>query len=123
MVNLDKRSYRVEVIRPVWMPFNDVAYTIVESLVHKLGYPTTGPKAEKYAVMIASIIKAQFISRKIVVTPKRRLISPSLTPVVRNTNHLSLVPTDEDLAIHIPVNHLKKIKVGFDWPDKYSRHS
>ena len=58
MVNLDKRSYRVEVIRPVWMPFNDVAYTIVESLVHKLGYPTTGPKAEKYAVMIASIIKA-----------------------------------------------------------------
>jgi len=58
MVNLDKSSYRVEVIRPVWMPFNDVAYTIVESLVHKLGYPTTGPKAEKYAVMIASIIKA-----------------------------------------------------------------
>ena len=58
MVNLDKRSYRVEAIRPVWMPFNDVAYTIVESLVHKLGYPTTGPKAEKYAVMIASIIKA-----------------------------------------------------------------
>ncbi len=72
---------------------------------------------------IASIIKAQFISKKIVVTPKRRIISPSLTPVIRNTNHLSLVPTDEDLAIHIPVNHLKKTKVGFDWPDKYSRHS
>ena len=40
------------------MPFNDVAQTIVESLVNKFNYSTTGPKAEKYAVMIASIIKA-----------------------------------------------------------------
>ena len=40
------------------MPFNDVAQTIVESLVNKFKYPTTGPKAKKYAVMIASIIKA-----------------------------------------------------------------
>ena len=58
MANLNKREYRIEVIRPVWMPFNDVAQTIVASLVNKFNYPTTGPKAEKYAVMISSIIKA-----------------------------------------------------------------
>ncbi len=58
MAKLDKRSYRVEVIRPVWMPFNDVAETIVESLAHTFNYPTTGPKSERYAVVIASIIKA-----------------------------------------------------------------
>ena len=58
MAKLNKREYRIEVVRPVWMPFNDVAQTIVESLVNKFNYPTTGPKAEKYAVMIASIIKA-----------------------------------------------------------------
>ena len=58
MANLNKREYRIEVIRPVWMPFNDVAQTIVASLVNKFNYSTTGPKAEKYAVMISSIIKA-----------------------------------------------------------------
>ena len=58
MAKLNKREYRIEVVRPVWMPFNDVAQTIVESLVNKFKYPTTGPKAKKYAVMIASIIKA-----------------------------------------------------------------
>jgi len=40
------------------MPFNDVAETIVESLAHTFNYPTTGPKSERYAVVIASIIKA-----------------------------------------------------------------
>ncbi|MDB9945207.1 hypothetical protein OAD38_02395 [Ascidiaceihabitans sp.] len=55
---LDKKSYNLEVTRPVWLPFNDTAKELVVSLVEHLGYPTTGPKADKYAVVIASLLKA-----------------------------------------------------------------
>ena len=50
---LDKKSYSLEVTRPVWLPFNDTAKQLVGSLVEHHGYPTAGPKAEKYAVVIA----------------------------------------------------------------------
>lgn len=55
---LDKKSYNLEVTRPVWLPFNDTAKELVVSLVEHLGYPTTGPKADKYSVVIASLLKA-----------------------------------------------------------------
>ena len=54
----DKKSYHLEVTRPVWLPFNDTAKELVASVVEHLGYPTTGPKADKYAVVIASLLKA-----------------------------------------------------------------
>jgi hypothetical protein len=54
----DKKSYHLEVTRPVWLPFNDTANELIASLVEHLGYPTTGPKADKYAVVIASLLKA-----------------------------------------------------------------
>ena len=58
MPPLDKQSYQLEVTRPVWLPYNDKAHDIVADLVDQLGYPTTGPKAERYAVLVASLLKA-----------------------------------------------------------------
>ena len=55
---LDKHSYQLEVTRPVWLPYNDTAHNLVEALVDQLGYPTSGPKAERYAVVVASLLKA-----------------------------------------------------------------
>jgi len=58
MPPLDKQSYQLEVTRPVWLPYNDTAHDIVAALVDQLGYPTTGPKVERYAVLVASLLKA-----------------------------------------------------------------
>lgn len=55
---LDKRSYHLEVARPVWLPYNDISHELTSSLLSQLGYPTVGPKAEKYAVVLASLLKA-----------------------------------------------------------------
>ncbi len=55
---LDKQSYQLEVTRPVWLPYNDIAHNLVEALVDHFGYPTSGPKAERYAVVLASLLKA-----------------------------------------------------------------
>lgn len=55
---LDKLSYQLEVTRPVWLPYNDRAHDLVGSLVDLFGYPTSGPKAQKYAVVVASLLKA-----------------------------------------------------------------
>jgi len=55
---LDKLSYQLEVTRPVWLPYNDIAHNLVEALVDHFGYPTSGPKAERYAVVVASLLKA-----------------------------------------------------------------
>lgn len=54
---LDKRSYFLEVVRPVWLPYNEVGHELTSSLLSQFGYPTAGPKAEKYAVVIASLLK------------------------------------------------------------------
>ena len=55
---LDKDSYNLEVVRPVWMPYNDVSKELVTSLVEQFSYPVSGPKAERYAVVVASLLKA-----------------------------------------------------------------
>jgi hypothetical protein len=55
---LDKQSYQLEVTRPVWLPYNDIAHDLVAALVDLFGYPTSGPKAQKYAVVVASLLKA-----------------------------------------------------------------
>ena len=54
----EKSTYRLAVVRPVWLPFNNTAKLIVDGLMLELGYPTTGPKATKYAVVVASVLKA-----------------------------------------------------------------
>ena len=58
MPPLDKQSYQLEITRPDWLPYNDTAYDIVAALVDLFGYPTSGPKAERYAVVLASLLKA-----------------------------------------------------------------
>ena len=58
MVATDKSTYRPEVARPVWLPFNDPAEKIVGDLMSELGYPTTGPKAVKYTITVVSMLKA-----------------------------------------------------------------
>ena len=58
MPSPDKSTYRLAVVRPVWLPFNKTAELIVNDLISELGYPTTGPKAAKYAVVVASMLKA-----------------------------------------------------------------
>ena len=55
---LDKQSYQLEATRPVWLPYNDTAHNLVEALVDNFGYPQSGPKAERYAVVVASLLKA-----------------------------------------------------------------
>ena len=57
-VLLDKHSYELEVTRPVWLPYNDIAHDLVAALVDHFDYPTLGPKAQKYAVVVASLLKA-----------------------------------------------------------------
>ena len=57
-MSLDKSSYQLEATRPVWLPYNDTAHNLVEALVDHFGYPTSGPKAERYAVVLASLLKA-----------------------------------------------------------------
>ena len=51
----EKSTYRLAVVRPVWLPFNKTAELIVNDLISELGYPSTGPKAAKYAVVVASV--------------------------------------------------------------------
>ena len=58
MPPLDKQSYQLEVTRPVWLPYNDTAHDIVADLIDQLGYPTSGPKVERYTVLVASLLKA-----------------------------------------------------------------
>ena len=58
MPSPDKSTYRLAVVRPVWLPFNKTAELIVNDLISELGYPTTDPKASKYAVVVASMLKA-----------------------------------------------------------------
>ena len=55
---LDKLSYQLEVTRPVWLPYNDIAHDLVVELVDRFGYSTSGTKAERYAVVLASLLKA-----------------------------------------------------------------
>ena len=58
ITTLDKQSYQLEVTRPVWLPYNDIAHDAVSSLVDRFDYPKSGPKAQKYAVVVASLFKA-----------------------------------------------------------------
>ena len=55
--NLNKQDSQLEVTRPVWLPYNDIAHDLVGALVGQFGYPTSGPKAQKYAVVVASLLK------------------------------------------------------------------
>jgi len=56
--SLDKDGYNLEVVRPVWLPYNHISTQLTKSLIDKLGYPNSGPKAEKYTVVLASLLKA-----------------------------------------------------------------
>lgn len=51
-------DYELEVTRPVWLPYNDISKSITTSLMADLGYPTHGPKASKYEVVLASLLKS-----------------------------------------------------------------
>ena len=55
---VDKNSYQLSVVRPVWLPYNDIGHETVTALVRHFGYPASGPRAEKYAVVLASLLKA-----------------------------------------------------------------
>jgi hypothetical protein len=55
---IDKDSYNLGVVRPVWLPYNEISAQIVSSLIDDLRYPSTGLKAQKYFVMLASLLKA-----------------------------------------------------------------
>ena len=56
--SLDKGSYNLEVVRPVWLPYNKTSIQLITFLTDRLGYPNSGPKAEKYTVVLASLLKA-----------------------------------------------------------------
>ena len=55
---VDKDDYNLEVVRPVWLPYNHISTQLTTSLIDMLGYPNSGPKAEKYTVVLASLLKA-----------------------------------------------------------------
>ena len=55
---LDKQSYQLEVTRLVWLPYNDIAHDLLESLARHFDYPTAGPKVERFADVVASLLKA-----------------------------------------------------------------
>lgn len=46
------------VLKPIWEPYNDVAVSLVDEVVKRQRYPSTGPKERKYRVIIASFLKA-----------------------------------------------------------------
>jgi hypothetical protein len=56
--NIDKHSYYLSVVRPVWLANNEISKEIISVLINNFGYPNAGPKAEKYSVVLASLLKA-----------------------------------------------------------------
>ena len=46
------------VFKPVWEPFGEEAEKVVDRLIKEAQWPTTGPKAIKYRVVVASFLKA-----------------------------------------------------------------
>lgn len=58
------------------------------------------------------------------------MLKRNQTPSSKNTSSntyerdlvLSLVPKDEELAVHVPVNHCQSGKKPFLWNDIYSQH-
>ena len=46
------------VVKPVWEPFGDEAEEVVANLIEEAQWPSTGPKAIRYRVMVASFLKA-----------------------------------------------------------------
>lgn len=50
-------SFPVE-LRPVWEPFGEEAEEVVSKLITETDWPTDGPKAIKYRVVVASFLKA-----------------------------------------------------------------
>ena len=46
------------VLKPVWEPFGTEAEELVDQLVKDACWPSDGPKAIKYRVMVASFLKA-----------------------------------------------------------------
>ncbi len=58
------------------------------------------------------------------------MLSSNQSPSIRATSNiayerdlvLSLVPTDEELSVHVPVNHCQCDKKPFHWSDTYSQH-
>ena len=46
------------VFKPVWGPFGEEAEKVVDRLIKEAQWPTTGPKAIKYRVVVASFLKA-----------------------------------------------------------------
>ena len=86
-MSLDKDDYLLEVVRPVWLPFNDVASKIVADLTERLGFPAGGPKASRYEVVVASFLKSvQSIAR----SPNSR--KPYYLGVHRRASAWSLFP-------------------------------
>ena len=83
----DKKSYNLEVTRPVWLPYNGVARELVAALITHHGYPTNGPKAGKYAVVIASLLKATQILLR---SKEARL--PTYLGIQRRASAWSLFP-------------------------------
>jgi hypothetical protein len=46
------------VFKPIWEPFEEEAEKVVDRLIKDAQWPTTGPKAIKYRIVVASFLKA-----------------------------------------------------------------
>lgn len=82
-----KDDYDLHAVVPAWLPFNEVARTLVDDLLAVLNYPKTGPKAEKYRVAVASFLKA---SQSVLACQERK--KPQHLGVRRRDEAWSLYP-------------------------------
>lgn len=51
-------TYDLHVTRPIWLPYNADAHFTVNQLCERFGYPSEGPKAAKYRVVVSSLLRA-----------------------------------------------------------------
>ena len=80
-------SYDLHVTRPVWQPFNEPATLIVDQLAEMFDYPDTGPKADKYRAVLASLLRA---TQSVLTSQNRK--KPQYLGIQRRASAWSLFP-------------------------------
>lgn len=86
-MSLQKEDYHLEVMRPVWLPFNDIASRIVADLSEGLRFPVSGPKAQRHEVAVASFLKSMQAATRSSKTSKPRYVG-----IQRRASAWSLFP-------------------------------
>ena len=59
-----RESRRIHPIKPIFEPFDQASGQLVELILKRLKFPSSGPKAARYRVMVASIVHSALVVTK-----------------------------------------------------------